>query len=97
MRAPLRDTADAGDVERLAYALEDRHAWIERGIGILEDDLERAAVAAQLRRVSSKRVLAKMQDRARAGRQRGRRRQRPSVDLPEPDSPMTPNISPLRR
>ena len=58
---PILRRADAGDVERLTHAFQDRHARIERGVGILEDDLKPAAMAPQLIGIEHKRILAVVQ------------------------------------
>ncbi len=83
--------------QRLGDDLAHRHARIERGQRVLEDDLQVAAVAA---RISSARQLGQILRPARAPAPRRARAiagcSGPSVDLPQPLSPTMPSVSPLR-
>jgi len=45
---PFRPDCDLVDIQRLTDDVTDGHAWVERGIGILENDLHLAPERAQL-------------------------------------------------
>ena len=83
--ARLRDFASLWMMQRLADDRADRHARIERGERILEDDLHVAAQRAQrIARSSARHVLA-LEPRPRPSvGSISRRMQRPVVDLPQP-------------
>ena len=93
----LRACRSAVHDRRLADDVDDAHARIERGERILEDHLRsRAALARAALGVERRDVRA----RARSARPRVGgsmpTTMRPSVDLPQPDSPTSPTTSPCR-
>ena len=90
--AVLRQIVDG---QRLADDRADRHARIERGVRILEDDLHVAAERAQRARPSAVTSAPLNQTSPELG-SISRRMQRPVVDLPQPDSPTSPSVSPAR-
>ena len=55
------------DAQRLADDLADAHARVERGVGVLENDLHLAAHFAQRRRRQRGKLLAPERDRSRSG------------------------------
>ena len=80
--------------QRLGQDLAHRHARIERGVGVLEDDLRIAAEGAQLiahraraRSRPSKRTVP-------ASGSISRSTSRLTVDLPQPDSPTSASVLP---
>ena len=83
------------DLQPLLDDVGDRHARAERAVGILEDDLHLAAERPHL-------LEARALDVACRGRRSCPRDEisrisaRPSVVLPEPDSPTTPSVWPSR-
>jgi hypothetical protein len=79
--------------EWFADDVADLHRGIQRRVGILKDDLHLAAELAQLFLVEREHVLAGEVIRPAVGSIK-RNRQRPTVDLPQPDSPTRPNVSP---
>ena len=81
------------DDQRFADDGADGHARIERGVRVLEDDLHVAAQGAQL--VGCQRVTFRPSKviSPEVGSIR-RSTQRPVVDLPQPDSPTSPSVSP---
>ncbi len=83
--------------ERLGEHVADRHARVQRRVRVLEDDLHRAALRAQVAAASSSpRSRPSKRDAAAVG-SISRNTRRPSVDLPQPDSPTTPSVSPAAR
>ena len=92
----LAAARDAVDDERLADELADRHARVERGVGVLEHHLDVAADRASSRPAPRPRVSWP------ATRMPPSARTRPSsalpvVDLPQPDSPTSASVSPAAR
>ena len=83
------------DGQRLADDRADRHARIERGERVLEDDLHVAAERAERSRRRAAVTLRPSNQISPAVGSISRRMQRPVVDLPEPDSPTSPSVSPL--
>ena len=81
--------------QRLGDDVADRHARIERGIRVLEDHLhaaaQRAAARASLQSTTS---LPSKRTRAGGAARADEISRRPSVDLPQPDSPTRPSVSP---
>jgi hypothetical protein len=84
------------DDQRLADDRADRHARIERGVRVLEDDLHVARQRAQLVLAGPGDVLALEPDLAR-GRLDQAQDAAAGVLLPQPDSPTTPSVSPACR
>ena len=80
--------------QRLGQDLADRHARIERGVGVLEDDLRVAAVGAQLVGVERAEIVGPRSARVPAVGSIRRSTSRPTVDLPQPDSPTSASVSP---
>jgi hypothetical protein len=91
--ASLRQLVDR---QRLADDRADRHARVERRVGILEDDLHVARQGAQLVLAGAVTSLPSNQTSPEVGSIR-RRMQRPVVLLPQPDSPTRPSVSPAIR
>ena len=95
-RGSLR-RADALDDERLPEDRADPHARVERGVGVLEHDLQVAAArdagrcAPQLGD-----VVALEADRCPSAGVSSATTSRPIVVLPHPDSPTRPKVSPRR-
>ena len=87
---PLRRHVEVG-LDRLGQDVGDGHARVERGVRVLEHDLDPCGAAAASR--GQRHVVAVEDDRARR-RRSSRISRRPSVDLPEPDSPTRPRVSP---
>ena len=93
-----RDRSRLERPQRLGDGLADRHARIEAGQRVLEDDLELLAQRAQLvpRRLAHRSAAAARPpcppSAAAAAAPRA-----PSVDLPQPHSPTTPSVSPSLR
>ena len=89
--------ADVVDVQPFADGFADGHARIERGIRVLEDDLQRSGawrlqvVALAASRISTPPIRTEPL----VGSIR-RSIERPTVVLPHPDSPTRPSVSPLR-
>src|SRR5205823_3281561 len=54
--------ADVVDEQRLRDDVTDRHARIERGVGVLEDDLQLASYLAQARLLHPRQVLTAEHD-----------------------------------
>ena len=79
--------------QRLAEDLPDRHARIERGVGVLKDDLRLPAERAQRLGVEGEQIVAFETDAAGSGSIR-RSTRRLTVDLPQPDSPTSASVSP---
>ena len=80
--------------QRIGDDLAHRHARIERGQRVLEDDLQVArAACASPRRGSCVRSSPSHSTRPSSGVS-SCRMQRPSVDLPQPLSPTMPSVSP---
>ena len=72
-----------------------RHARIERAVGVLEDDLHAAAAPRAARRCRERRDRRRPSNRtAPAVGSIRRNSRRPVVDLPQPDSPTRPSVSP---
>jgi hypothetical protein len=86
-RRPCR----AGSQRRL-HDLADRLARVQRGDRVLEDILD---LLAELRRVGGVERRALDLDMPRSGRLQRPTSIRASVDLPQPDSPTMPSVSPL--
>ncbi len=80
--------------QALADDLGDRHARAERAVGILEHDLHLAPQRPHGAELEALQRLADEHDRAFAEIRRNSAR--PSVVLPDPDSPTTPSVSPRR-
>ena len=81
--------------QRLGDDLADRHARIERGERILEDDLHRLALRGRMRLGLEPREILRRARRRGPGRSAvSRSTARPRVDLPQPDSPTRPSVSP---
>ncbi len=77
-------------MQRLADDLADRHARIERRIGVLEDRLDLAADRLHVSALAAGEVAAfETQLRLRSASS-SRRISRPTVVLPQPDSPTRP-------
>ena len=75
----------------------DRAARVERGIRVLEHHLDAAALAAEGRACDRSAEGDLAEPGSRPGRVRpGAARSAPTVDLPEPDSPTRPSVSPRR-
>ena len=80
--------------QRLGQHLADGHARVERAVGVLEDEL---GAGARMRRSSAPDSEARSRPAKRTlpavGSSR-RRASRPTVDLPQPDSPTSASVSP---
>ena len=79
--------------QALADDVADRHPRVERADRVLEDDLHLAPQPPELFPYFAK-VLAVERRPTRTWAGSSRRSVRPSVDLPQPDSPTRPKISP---
>ncbi len=82
------------DAQRLADDLAAGHAWVERRVRILEDDVHLAPERPQL---ATRRTCVMSRPLSRIVPSVGsssRTTQLPTVDLPLPDSPTSPSISP---
>ena len=88
-----RALGDAVDFDRLADDVADGHARVQAADRVLEDDLHLPAEAAQLFAVVGEEVLALV---AHLPAVAGIRRRivRPTVVLPQPDSPTRPSVLP---
>ena len=79
--------------ERLADDLARGQARVERGVGVLEDDLEVAPVGVHRAPPEAGDLLA-LEAHAAGGGSISRRIALPAVDLPQPLSPTSPSVSP---
>ena len=91
-----RGRDEAVEAQRLGEDVADRHARVERGVGVLEHHLHAPAQRPDLRGDRLRDVL-----RPRSGSSPRRacgcgRSAAPRVDLPQPDSPTRPTVSPRR-
>ena len=84
----------AVDPERVADDLADPLARVERGVRVLEDHLHLAPERAQLPPRERRDVGAVEESRVPLVGSCSRTSSRPSVDLPQPDSPTMPSVSP---
>ena len=82
--------------ERVGDDRADALARVERRVRILEDHLHLAPQRAQRAPDELRDVAAVEQDACPSVSSCSRTRQRPSVDLPQPDSPTRPRVSPAR-
>ena len=92
----------AVDAEGLGEEVADAHAGVEGGEGILEDEGHAAAEMAQGTGARARRLMPSKwtEGVGRPGAMVGssrRRTMRATVDLPEPDSPTMPRVSPRAR
>ena len=85
---------DLVDRQSFAHDRADGHARIERRERILEDDLDLAAQLPHRARVERDEVHAVELHACRRSGSMRRRIIRPVVDLPQPDSPTRPSVSP---
>ena len=76
--------------QRLGEDLADGHARVERGVGVLEDDLHVRGAAGAARCVEAGDRRSPSKRTAPAVGSIRRRTSRPIVDLPQPDSPTRP-------
>ena len=81
------------NLQSFADDIADAHARVERRVGILKDNLHLAPHVAQLALRHGQQIFAEKIDFAAVGSIK-RRIVRPKVDLPQPDSPTKPNVSP---
>ena len=85
------------DLEGRSEDAPDRHARVQGGERVLEDQLHlRGRSGFNCRRLSLRQVLTVEHDAARRSGSVSRSTVRPSVLLPEPDSPTSPSTSPRR-
>ncbi len=80
--------------QRLGNHVFDSHAGIKRSEGILKDDLHIAAEATHFGMIGGEQVAAFEHDMPPEVGSIRRRIKRPSVLLPDPDSPTKPKVSP---
>ena len=82
------------DLERLADDVSDRLARVQRGVRILKDDLDILAAAGASRALLGVDVDP-VEGELAGGRLLQPHQHPANVDLPQPDSPTMPSVSPL--
>ena len=85
------------DLERLADEVTDGHPRVQRGVRVLHDHLDLPAQSPQRRRRRAWRCPGPVDAPLPAVGFSRLISTRASVDLPQPDSPTTPSVSPARR
>ena len=80
--------------QRLGERLTHGHARVEGAVGVLEDELSAGAGAAQLDSPTAARGRAPRNARCPMSAPSRRNARRPTVDLPQPDSPTRASVSP---
>ena len=73
-----------------------RHARVERAVGVLEDHLDAAVEGAAFGAGAARRCPCPRRRMRPSSGSSSRTRQRASVDLPQPNSPTMPSVSPRR-
>ena len=91
----IRGAPEVVDLERLGHDLADPHARVQRRHRILEDHHQVAPDLAQSLALQPRDVLA-LNSTEPSVTSSSRTMQRASVDLPQPDSPTMPSVSPCR-
>ena len=86
---------DVVNAQRFAHDVADGHPRIERGVGVLEDDLHLFAQLAHVFATEQLHVAA-FEDTSPLVAGKSRSTTRPAVVFPEPDSPTSPSVSPRR-
>jgi len=81
------------DVQPLHHRFTDRHARIKRSVRVLKDDLHLTASRFQFARLQGEYICPATTTEPEVGSIR-RSMVRPTVVLPQPDSPTNPKVSP---
>ena len=85
---------DAVDLQRLGDDRKNAHTRIEAGVWVLKYDLHLAAAAACISRLRIPTMFSPFEYTSPLVGSSSRKIQRPTVDLPQPDSPTSPSVSP---